>query len=93
MDATAIHGDLSQAEREEALARFRRRFVRVLVATDVAARGLDIRGVTHVINYDLPGNIEDYVHRIGRTGHVPYCYYRKTSCLYTIRCAHFVRGC
>lgn len=66
--AGAIHGDLSQGQRERSLNRFREDHVRVLVATDVAARGLDIDGVTHVINYDLPMSYEDYVHRIGRTG-------------------------
>jgi ATP-dependent RNA helicase DDX3X len=66
--ATSIHGDRSQPEREEALARFRSGDCPVLVATSVAARGLDIPNVTHVINYDLPSNIDDYVHRIGRTG-------------------------
>ena len=68
ISATAIHGDRSQAERERALHDFKSGKARVLVATDVAARGLDVSGVTHVINYDLPGNIEDYTHRIGRTG-------------------------
>jgi len=66
--AGAIHGDLSQGQRERSLARFREDQLRVLVATDVAARGLDIDGVTHVINYDLPMTYEDYIHRIGRTG-------------------------
>lgn len=66
--AGAIHGDLSQAERRRSLERFREDHLRVLVATDVAARGLDIDGITHVINYDLPMTYEDYVHRIGRTG-------------------------
>lgn len=66
--AEPLHGDLSQAARESALERFRRGHVRVLVATDVAARGLDIQGVSHVFNYDLPFEAEDFVHRIGRTG-------------------------
>ena len=65
--AVAIHGDLSQRERTAALAAFRRRARRVLVATDVAARGLDIPGVSHVINFDLPDEPEGYIHRIGRT--------------------------
>ncbi|MBV8358848.1 MAG: DEAD/DEAH box helicase [Deltaproteobacteria bacterium] len=65
--AVAIHGDLSQGQRTAALAGFRRRAWRVLVATDVAARGLDIPGVSHVINYDLPDEPEVYIHRIGRT--------------------------
>jgi ATP-dependent RNA helicase DDX3X len=68
--ATSIHGDRSQREREEALASFKSGRTPVLVATDVAARGLDIDGVTQVINFDLPNNIDDYVHRIGRTGRV-----------------------
>jgi len=64
----AIHGDRSQAQRERALDAFRRGATRVLVATDVAARGIDVDGVTHVINYELPDDAESYVHRIGRTG-------------------------
>ena len=66
--ATAIHGDKSQAARLEALADFKSGKVGVLVATDVAARGLDIEDLPHVVNFDLPGSPEDYVHRIGRTG-------------------------
>lgn len=66
--ATSIHGDRSQQERERALATFRSGKTPILVATDVAARGLDIPNVTHVINFDLPNDIDDYVHRIGRTG-------------------------
>lgn len=66
--AGAIHGDLSQGQRERSLVKFREDHIRVLVATDVAARGLDIDGITHVINYDLPMTYEDYIHRIGRTG-------------------------
>jgi ATP-dependent RNA helicase RhlE len=65
--AVAIHGDLSQSQRTAALAGFRRRTYRVLVATDLAARGLDIPGVSHVINFDLPEEPESYIHRIGRT--------------------------
>ena len=64
----AMHSDRSQKEREEALAGFREGKYEVLVATDIASRGLDIAGVTHVINYDVPQHPEDYVHRIGRTG-------------------------
>jgi ATP-dependent RNA helicase RhlE len=67
MNATCIHGDRSQSQREKALDSFRRRSVRVLVATDIAARGLDVEGVTHVINYDMPAAPLDYLHRIGRT--------------------------
>jgi ATP-dependent RNA helicase RhlE len=64
----AIHGDKSQPERLQALADFKDGNVRVLVATDVAARGLDIEDLPHVVNFELPGAAEDYVHRIGRTG-------------------------
>jgi len=64
----SIHGDRTQFERENALEAFKTGRARILVATDVAARGLHIDDVAHVINYDLPSNIEDYVHRIGRTG-------------------------
>ena len=66
--ATAIHGDLSQILREKALKKFRAGSVDVLVATDVAARGIDVEGVTHVINYECPDDDKTYVHRIGRTG-------------------------
>ncbi|CAG8693319.1 12280_t:CDS:2, partial [Cetraspora pellucida] len=66
--ATSIHGDRSQRERERALESFRTGRTPIMVATAVAARGLDIVNVTHVINYDLPTDIDDYVHRIGRTG-------------------------
>lgn len=68
LPATSIHGDRSQREREAALHSFKSQKTPVLVATDVASRGLDIPNVMHVINYDLPNNIDDYVHRIGRTG-------------------------
>ena len=66
--ATAIHGNKSQSARQRALEAFRRKEVQVLVATDVAARGIDIDGITHVVNFDLPIEPEGYVHRIGRTG-------------------------
>ncbi|GHJ46219.1 DEAD/DEAH box helicase [Catellatospora sp. TT07R-123] len=66
--AAAVHGDLGQGARERALRAFRAGKIDVLVATDVAARGLDVSGVTHVINYDCPDDPETYVHRIGRTG-------------------------
>jgi len=66
--ADAIHGDKTQGARERALSGFRRGTTRVLVATDIAARGIDVDGVSHVINYDLPDAAESYVHRIGRTG-------------------------
>jgi ATP-dependent RNA helicase RhlE len=67
LNASCIHGDRSQSQREKALASFRRRSLRVLVATDIAARGLDVEGVTHVVNYDMPAAPLDYIHRIGRT--------------------------
>ncbi len=65
--AEAIHGDHSQGRRQSVLDGFRRGRHKILVATDVAARGLDVKGITHVINYDLPATSDDYVHRIGRT--------------------------
>jgi ATP-dependent RNA helicase DDX3X len=68
--ASSIHGDKSQREREDALKSFKTGRTPILVATDVAARGLDIPNVTQVINFDMPSNIDDYVHRIGRTGRV-----------------------
>jgi ATP-dependent RNA helicase RhlE len=67
IEATAIHGNKSQPQRERALAGFRAGHARVLVATDIAARGIDVEGVSHVINFELPNVPEDYVHRIGRT--------------------------
>lgn len=67
-DADALHGDMSQALREKILNKFKKRNINVLVATDVAARGIDVRHLTHVINYSLPQDPESYVHRIGRTG-------------------------
>jgi ATP-dependent RNA helicase DeaD len=66
--AEALHGDLSQEAREQVLNRFRQNQIKVLVATDVAARGLDIDDISHVFNFDLPLDPEVYVHRIGRTG-------------------------
>ena len=66
--ACSIHGDKSQREREDSLRSFKKGITPVMAATDVASRGLDIPNVTQVINYDLPTNIDDYVHRIGRTG-------------------------
>jgi superfamily II DNA/RNA helicase len=64
----ALHGDMTQGARNRTLTKFRHNDISVLVATDVAARGIDVDGITHVINYDLPKFAEDYVHRIGRTG-------------------------
>ncbi|NLE75483.1 MAG: DEAD/DEAH box helicase [Chloroflexi bacterium] len=68
VSAAVIHGNRSQGQRVAALEAFRRGRVRVLVATDIAARGLDVEGISHVVNYDVPMQPEDYVHRIGRTG-------------------------
>ncbi|HVA57875.1 MAG: DEAD/DEAH box helicase [Gemmatimonadaceae bacterium] len=68
IDATAMHADKTQAQRTKALDDFKHGKIRVLVATDIAQRGLDISGISHVINYDVPQHPEDYVHRIGRTG-------------------------
>lgn len=67
-EVAALHGDIPQSQREKILARFRSRKTRVLVATDVAARGIDISGLSHVVNYSLPFDATTYVHRIGRTG-------------------------
>jgi len=66
--AAALHGDITQSQREEILGQFRIKNVKILVATDVAARGIDVDDLTHVINYSLPQSPESYVHRIGRTG-------------------------
>lgn len=66
--AGALHGDMSQRQRTRTMALLREGKIRILVATDVAARGIDILTISHVINFDLPNNVEDYVHRIGRTG-------------------------
>lgn len=63
-----LHGDLSQAKRENVMKKFRDAKLQLLIATDVAARGLDVEGVTHVFNYDIPQDVESYIHRIGRTG-------------------------
>jgi superfamily II DNA/RNA helicase len=67
-DAAALHGDMPQSKRTETLERFRNSEIRLLVASDVAARGLDVEGMSHVFNFDVPIHAEDYVHRIGRTG-------------------------
>jgi ATP-dependent RNA helicase RhlE len=68
IDSAAIHGNKTQNQRLRALEAFRRGTTRVLVATDVASRGIDVEGISHVINFDLPNEPESYVHRIGRTG-------------------------
>jgi ATP-dependent RNA helicase DeaD len=67
-DIEALHGDLTQQQRDKVMARFREKQLQLLIATDVAARGIDVQGVTHVINYELPDDIEVYTHRSGRTG-------------------------
>lgn len=67
-DADALHGDMSQPQREKILNKFKKRLLNILVATDVAARGIDVQDLTHVINYSLPQDPESYIHRIGRTG-------------------------
>ena len=66
--AESIHGNKSHGQRQRALSRFKSGNAHVLVATDVAALGIHVENITHVINYDLPSTFEDYVHRIGRTG-------------------------
>jgi ATP-dependent RNA helicase RhlE len=68
LEAVAMHGDKSQGQRERALARFERGDVEVLVATDVAARGIDVADIAHVVNFDVPDGRDSYVHRVGRTG-------------------------
>ena len=65
-----IHGDLPQTQREKIMAGFRTGKIKYLIATDVVSRGIDVNGISHVINYDLPMDIENYVHRIGRTGRI-----------------------
>jgi ATP-dependent RNA helicase RhlE len=66
--SAAIHSNRSQSQRHQALEGFKRREYKVLVATDLAARGIDVEGISHVVNYDTPVFSEDYIHRIGRTG-------------------------
>ena len=68
MSAAAIHGDLPQPQRERIMQAFRDEKITVLIATDVMSRGIDVSGISHIINYDLPNDLENYVHRIGRTG-------------------------
>ena len=77
--AVVIHGDRSQSQRIAALEAFRRGKSRILVATDIAARGIDVQGISHVVNYDVPMQPEDYVHRIGRTGRA-----QAAGCAYTL---------
>ena len=66
--AHGLHGDILQKQRETILDQFKNKTAKILVATDVAARGIDVNDITHVINYALPQEIERYVHRVGRTG-------------------------
>jgi superfamily II DNA/RNA helicase len=66
--ADSIHGNKTQSQRQRAIERFKRNEVSILLATDIASRGIDIKDISHVINYDLPATYEDYIHRIGRTG-------------------------
>jgi ATP-dependent RNA helicase DeaD len=67
-DIEALHGDLTQAQRDKVMARFREKNLQLLIATDVAARGIDVQGISHIINYELPDDLEVYTHRSGRTG-------------------------
>src|SRR4030095_5324076 len=67
-EAEAMHGDMNQAQRETVIRRLRGGQAEIVVATDVAARGLDVERISHVVNYDMPHDVESYVHRIGRTG-------------------------
>lgn len=66
--AQTLHGDLEQCDREQALVDISDGSVQILIATDLASRGIDIEDISHVVNYDFPRNIEEYVHRVGRTG-------------------------
>lgn len=66
--ATSLHSDRTQSQRQAALAGFRKGDYQIMVATDIAARGLDVNGISHVVNYDMPNTVDDYIHRIGRTG-------------------------
>ncbi|HBX63871.1 TPA: DEAD/DEAH box helicase, partial [Candidatus Collierbacteria bacterium] len=67
-NADSIHGDKRQNQRETVLRKFKENQIHILCATDVAARGIDVKDITHVINFDQPATYEDYIHRIGRTG-------------------------
>lgn len=62
-----MHGDMNQKQRESALKKFRKKQTMIMIATDVAARGIDVEDLTHVVNYDMPQDAETYTHRIGRT--------------------------
>jgi ATP-dependent RNA helicase DDX3X len=85
-----IHGDLSQNQRDASIRRFKAGNARVLIGTDVAARGIDISGVSHVINFDIPDQIDDYVHRIGRTGRAGHK--GVATALFSIKGGHKGRG-
>jgi ATP-dependent RNA helicase DeaD len=78
-EADSLHGDMTQSRRDKAMLKFRKKTSRVLVATDVAARGLDVTGIEAVINYDLPQDEQHYIHRIGRTARMG-----KTGCAFTL---------
>ena len=82
-NADAIHGELSQQQRDHVMGRFRKKTLQILVATDVAARGLDIDNLNAVINYDLPFETETYIHRVGRTGSLGHSRggYPRASCV------------
>jgi ATP-dependent RNA helicase DeaD len=66
--AQALHGDIQQKQRERILTQFKKKTTTILVATDVAARGIDVQDISHIINYALPQDPESYIHRVGRTG-------------------------
>ena len=80
LPAETIHSDKNQFERDEMIAKFKRANTMLLVATDVAQRGLDVKGVSHVINFDLPDRIDDYVHRIGGCLHCLPCRVTRSDC-------------
>ena len=89
--AAALHGDKNQRQRTQTIDRLRKGFVKILIATDVASRGIDIKNISHVINFDMPKESEDYIHRIGRTGRagavgkaLSFATYREQSMIYSI---------
>jgi ATP-dependent RNA helicase RhlE len=88
-DATRLHSDLRQKDREQSLEDFKNGQYRVMIATDVAGRGIHVEGVSHVVNYDLPRDPEDYVHRIGRTGRAEAT--GKATSLITAKDSEFLR--
>lgn len=89
VSAVAIHGDKDQRERDRAMADFKSGYTQVLVATDVASRGLDVKDIKYVINYDFPSQIEDYIHRIGRTGRAGA--YGTAYTFFTMKNAHYAK--